>query len=466
VAKTVGSDPFAEYALYHAELRSVLADVAAGGRPDAAVAAHLDGLAYQRLRKSVPLEARRASSTFFTSSALRARLVAPYRDLLARGATILDPACGIGDLFIAALELLPTSWSAARVRRQVADCFFGREIIPLLADVAGDRLQMAVDLAYPRRGEVSTLRLPLIRAGNGLERDVPYASAQLVLLNPPYGRKPLPQPTYWAEGLVSEAAPFTLNVLERCRSGTNVAVILPDVLRSGSRYAKWREAVEKLAIIDSIDLVGLFDPWTDVDVFMVHLRVRPSQRSSILSVARTVWHGEIRTDETVTRLGDVASVSIGDVVPHRHDEIGPEVPYLAIPSTPIGAIIATAPKRRFDGRLHQAPFVIVRRTSAPTRGAGSRIASSLVHTKLGAVAVENHLIVIKPHISTLAACKRLINQLNDPAVTVWLDLRLRTRHLTKKAIAEIPIPVLAKEATANDGSTSARSATKGSQSIC
>jgi hypothetical protein len=116
------------------------------------------------------------------------------------------------------------------------------------------------------------------------------------------------------------------------------------------------------------------------------------------------------------------------------------VPYLTIPSTPIGATVETAPKRRFIGRLHVAPFVVIRRTSAPTRGGGPRIASSLVHTKLGAVAVENHLIIIKPHAGTLVACRQLIKQLSDPNVTAWLDKRLRTRHLTKQALLEIPLP--------------------------
>jgi hypothetical protein len=69
----------------------------------------------------------------------------------------------------------------------------------------------------------------------------------------------------------------------------------------------------------------------------------------------------------------------------------------------------------------------------------------VVHKKLGAVAVENHLIVIKPNAGTLAACRRLRKQLNDPSVTAWLDMRLRTRHLTKQALLELPLPELSPE---------------------
>jgi N-6 DNA Methylase len=441
VPTSVGSVEFATYSQYHAELRDALAEVLAGTISDPlSFAKHLDGLAYQRLRQAVPVEARRSSSTFFTSSSLRARLVAPYRELVARDTLVLDPTCGAGDLLIAALELLPDSWTAARIRRHVASHFCGRELIPVLAAVARDRLQLAVSMASPSRGKVEAFSTPKIQAGDGLGADVPYASARLVLLNPPYGRKILSQPTHWAEGLTSQAAPFTIHVLENCRNNTRVAAILPDVLRSGSRYRKWRDEVEKLAIIDELEVVGLFDSWTDIDVFIAHLRVRPRRRSPVSADASFDWHSMIPPTQRDISLGDIASVSIGDVVPHRHKEEGPEVPYLTVHSTPIGETITTAPKRKFVGRLHKAPFIVIRRTSAPTRAGGARIASSIVHSTLGSVAVENHLIVVKPNASTLSACRRLRKQLGDPAVTAWLDKRLRTRHLTKEALLELPLP--------------------------
>src|SRR5450631_829851 len=93
------SDAFAGYLAYHSELAGVLSDVAAGAALEPLDAtAHLDGLAYHRFRQSVPVETRRSFSTFFTSSGLRAQLVAPYRNVIRRGATVLDPACGVGDL--------------------------------------------------------------------------------------------------------------------------------------------------------------------------------------------------------------------------------------------------------------------------------------------------------------------------------------------------------------------------------
>lgn len=435
-----GTDAFAAYLTYREELASVLlgTDAEASSINEQA-AAHLDGLPYQRLRQGIPVEVRRSYSTFFTSSALRTRLVAPYQNLVSTGAAVLDPACGAGDLLLAAIGALPRTWTAAKLRRHVAARFHGRELVPVLAEVARDRLQLAVAMVTHSGYPPTTISLPKVRAGDGLGADVEYARAELVLLNPPYGRVVLPQSEDWGEGLTSEAAPFTLGVLRRCQAGTYVAAILPDVLRSGSRYRKWRDQVEKVADVEQVEVIGLFDAWTDIDVFIMHMRVRAWQGAPRAGRSNA-WCGDLHAEPSAVALADVADVSVGDVVPHRHPEAGPSVPYLSVHSAPIGATVRSAPTRRFAGRLHQAPFVAVRRTSAPTRGRGSRIATSIVDGQLGLVAVENHLIVVKPRVDGIEACLQLSKQLTHPSVTAWLEGRLRTRHLTKQAMLEIPMP--------------------------
>lgn len=436
-----GSDPFAGYQVYRDELKALLERFSNDARIDySGAAAHLDGLAYDKLRQNVSVQTRRAYNTFFTSSLLRTRLVTPYRTIIARGATVLDPTCGVGDLLIAATDFLPRKWSGSRISQHIATHFYGRETVPMLTAVAQDRLRLAIKLRDPLESSQSQLSLPLIRTGDGLANDVPYNDARLVLLNPPYGRQVAPASIKWAEGLLSQAAPFTLDVLTRCKAGTYIAAILPDVLRSGSRYAKWRELVSQLAYIEKIESVGLFDIWTDVDVFILTMRAR-NKDSQFAKTFTTPWY-ESKSPGDQTTLAELANVSVGDVVPHRHAEAGPEVPYLSIHSVPIGATVTHAPTRAFQGRLHQTPFIVVRRTSAPTREGASRLAPSLISEKLGMVAVENHLIIIKPHASGIAECSKLMQQLRHPSVTTWLNARLRTRHITKPALLEIPLPNL------------------------
>jgi hypothetical protein len=432
---------FSAYHTYREELAKVVASLASGGGGDpksVQVGAHLDGLPYERLRRDIPLNVRRGNNTFFTSSELRARLVAPHRNRIARGASVLDPACGIGDLLLAAQELLPRSWSAGKRRDHIATRFHGRDLVDVLIDIAKDRIELAVMVSSRRPSSNEGVSYRNISPGNGLHAQVPYELVDLVLLNPPFGRIVLPSRQRWAEGLTSEAAPFTLDVLRRVKPGAFVSAILPDVLRSGSRYAHWRREVESIADVAGIEVVGLFDPWTDVDVFIAHFRSRV-KRKNIAGTNKT-WYGGTGAHLSVQSMGSVATISVGDVVPHRDPEVGPEVPYLTVDSVPVGATIHTAPKRRYPGRLHGTPFIVARRTSAPTRGPGPRLAMSVVAPSLGEVAVENHLIVIRPIVNSLGNCEELMKQLSDASVTEWLNSRIRTRHLTKQALLELPLP--------------------------
>lgn len=57
----------------------------------------------------------------------------------------------------------------------------------------------------------------------------------------------------------------------------------------------------------------------------------------------------------------------------------------------------------------------------------------------GPVAVENHLIVLKPKDGRYSTCRWLLKALKSPAVTEWLDIRIRCRHLTVGALGEVPL---------------------------
>ncbi|MEV4674627.1 N-6 DNA methylase [Actinomadura sp. NPDC049382] len=425
-------DRFGAYGAYNDELLRLLSGGSSTDRT--AVSQHLDGLAYRWLRQTVDVDTRRKHSTFFTGSALRAELLQPYKSLIEKGATVLDPACGAGDLLIQALSLVPRRWPEDKYCNYVERCIYGRDLVSLLVEVAENRLLLQSQLS---RGKSLSVSMHGIQTGDGLHEDVPYGETDLVLLNPPFARVRLPARTAWGEGLTSQAAPFTLEVLSRCRPGTRVAAILPDVLRSGSRYQRWRNHVGMLATVTSIKPVGLFDPWTDVDVFIAHFEVSGNSSQK----TQSYWPALDQASDSSVRLGEVATVSIGDVVPHRHSHEGPSVPYLTVHDVPVGSLVTSAPSRQFEGRLHQAPFLLVRRTSAPTRRGEKRLAVAMVDEKLDKVAVENHLIVIKPT-SEQPDCRALYEALQDSSVTEWLDRRIRTRHLTKAALLELPLPTL------------------------
>ena len=425
---------------YNDELRGLLALLVRGGDPSGAAlraaATNLDGRAGREFRRLVPLGDRRDAGTFFTGSDLRARAIARYRPAIAAGVHAVDPACGMGDLLLAAADLIPTTWTPSRRAAHARAFLHGRDIHAPLVGAAAARLALwsAVAGAAPADPD----RWP-VEIGDAFGEDLDWSRFGLVLLNPPYAATRLPDRQGWATGSVTGAAPFTLDVVRRTRPGARIAAILPDVLRTGARYAKWRAEIDRLADLEDVDIVGPFDKWTDVDVFVAHLRRRGPRTAA---AGTGSWY---QVEETThERLGDIVTVSVGDVVPHRDVPAGPTSPYLTVDCLPAWATtLRTGNTVRHGGRLHEPPFVVLRRTSAPTRSPGAVRARAAVYTGPGPVAVENHLLVLKPpSAGGVDACMRLAVGFAEPAVTDWLDRRLRLRHLTVTALRDLPTALL------------------------
>jgi SAM-dependent methyltransferase len=368
-------------------------------------------------------------------------LVAPLGRRIRDQTRVVDPACGAGDLLLAAADTLPRGWGAERRWEHLAEHFLGVDIVPELVEAARLRLALACSDVRLGASRPSASDAP-VRTGDSLRHTEWVEEADIVLLNPPYARRRLEEDVPWGVGLQTQAAFFMHEMVRLTRPGTHIAAILPDVLRAGPRYERWRTHISAKAEIHSAEPVGVFDSWTDIDVFIL----RAVTRSASHPRRRKHWHADTMNSigpESKT-LGDVASVAIGDVVPHRHkDSRGPVVAYITVKEAPADGR-ATVPKtRRFAGRLHAAPFLVVRRTSAPTRGQGARLRPTFVPSSLGQVAVENHLVVIRPNDSTEASCRALAIALRHPSVTDWLDDAVRTRHLTSSALLSLPVKMAA-----------------------
>ena len=54
------------------------------------------------------------------------------------------------------------------------------------------------------------------------------------------------------------------------------------------------------------------------------------------------------------------------------------------------------------------------------------------------VAIENHLVVFLPRDGTVESCRQLMLRLRSSRTDAWLNARLRCRHLTTSALAEMP----------------------------
>ena len=205
--------------------------------------------------------------------------------------------------------------------------------------------------------------------------------------------------------------------------------ILPDVLRSGSRYTAWRACVEAHARLGRLQLLGQFDRWADVDVFSLELQVSRSGPAS----AEAWGYPVLEVPGTVR---DHFVVSVGRVVPYRDEERGPRYRYIHARNLPPWQVDSKPREwRRHTGEPFKPPFVVVRRTSRA--GQTSRSVGTIVIGE-EPVAVENHLLVLAPIDGTVARCQQLLEVLRSPRSNEWFDQRIRCRHLTAAALRQLP----------------------------
>ena len=418
-----------DYGEYVSRLRELLVAVADDGLicHRNAVEAALDGQAAEELKNLVQLPVRRSRGAFFTGSELRRRAVSGSRDR--DGVVYFDPACGAGDLLVEAALRMPSRGSFEGTVRAWGERLLGCDVEPDFVETAKLRLLLAA--AYRSRQRVPRqIRVgvfPGLFVGDGRSQPQFAKKSDHILINPPFGYVKAPDATAWASGRVSEAAVFLENVLEYVPVDMMVTAILPDVLRSGTRYRKWRSMVESLVEVSAVEIHGVFDETTDIDVFVLR-----GTRSDLVKHSKVRWVPQHRG----TSVGDFFKIHVGAVVPHRDPESGPSYPFIwsrRLPSS--GSFDPGGESRQFTGRTFSPPFVAIRRTSRP--GQRRRVSGVLIVGDRS-VAVENHLLVALPRDGTESSCLDLIDVLEDQRTKDWLDQLIRTRHLTVSAVRDLP----------------------------
>ena len=391
----------------------------------------LDGEPHRVLRERVPQPELRQQGAYFTGPKF-ARRVATAATAGSETAPVYhDPACGAGDLLLAVARRLRRQRSFPATLKawgaQLSGCDLSADFVRLakarLTLLAAQRCRVRPPLDSAASDDV----FPNIIVADSLASSRCWAGGEVIVMNPPFGYTSAPAGCTWATGRVNTAALFVDRAIQDVSDGGRIVALLPDVLRSGSRYVAWRETTQALGCVTRETPLGLFDPWTDVDVYLFHFEKKTCRHSSC----------EARpTRKPTFGVGKRFLVHVGPVVPHRHAEEGPAVRYIHARSLPAWKECADLQEtRRFSGRVFDPPFVTVRRTSRPD--GGRRAVATLV---LGAdpVAVENHLIVLLPKDGEVQSCRQLVHRLRSAKTDAWLDSRLRCRHLTTRALAEMP----------------------------
>lgn len=397
------------------------------------ISAALDGQTSTILRNSLSITVLRDTGVFFTNLKLASDLLTLVEGQIDND-TFLDPTCGVGDLLLARARTLPIEKDLETTLLHWGAKLQGWDLYPQFTKIARARLAL---LAIQRGASIRPLRMPLedlfpkIHTCNGLTYAEPI-SASCMLINPPYGSILAPLDCTWARGKVSRAALFMDKYIKDAPIGTKIIAILPDVLRTGSRYRKWRRSIEQHTRIETVKIVGRFDKATDVDVFLLHLT-----KCGQTTEHDCLWWAECNTGTVPgAQLADDFEIHVGSVVPHRDPEDGPNLAYVHARGLPHWQTVKRITLRRRCSSIgFTPPFVVVRRTSSPRdkyRVVGTIIAGKRI------VAVENHLIVLQPKSGSLTKCTELLENLRDPRTNDWINERIRCRHLTISALRELP----------------------------
>ena len=423
-----------EFANHVTELSELLRDQVRTARSNRAlkakIAAALDGQPSERLRALVSVERLRTDGVFFSGSPLAKRALRVLAGELTESSRIYDAACGAGDLLLACANHLPTRRTLHDTLKLWGQCLIGRDIHAEFISAAKYRLTLlAINRGVRPTFIEPTRYFQKLRVGRGeLDKRCLHKATHLVL-NPPFGHTVAPVECSWKRGRVSMAAVFLESCLENVLPGTRVIAILPDVLRSGTGYAAWRDVIAGLCDIRRVVIYGRFARWADVDVFILDARRTAEDRCT----RRRSWPSLASSPQSLKQSFDI---SVGSVVDYRDEAKGPWMRFLCTRNSPRWTTINEInTRRRTTQKGVTPPFVVVRRTSSPS---DRERASATIVTGTHPVAVENHLIVLRPKDRSFRSCKELLKVLRDYRTSAWLNKRIRCRHLTVAAVGEIP----------------------------
>ena len=374
------------------------------------------------------------NGVYFTSQHLAGLAIDPLtkrREVLRR--PVFDPTCGAGDLLLRWADDLPVSTDLEATIESWEPLLTGCELFPEFLRVARRRLVLKAIARGARLKGARPLNVDKLFRGLrvGDARLQPNLDPLLTLvMNPPFSMVSSADDCEWSSGKVSLAGVFFELLLKRASPKTPVVAILPDVLRTGTRYERWRSVISARLRIARIQPYGRFDPHADIDVFIIE-GVVDSKTSNPVKW----WQNAM--EPTTRTISDLFNVSVGAVVPHRDPHIGDWSPIATSKTIPAWKIVRKIEtRRRFKGTKVEPPFVTVRRTSSPRDP--ERAIGSLVICQ-DPVAVENHLLVLKPQDGTSKTCEFILRNLKDARTKVWLDNRIRCRHLTVSALRALPI---------------------------
>lgn len=392
------------------------------------ISALIDGGVSQGINEVLGRERRRSDGIFFSGPMWASRL----REAIPHGPFIrfFDPSCGVGDLLLEVARLDTVACELAETLADWEKRYQGADLHAPLAAVAWSRLQALAVRRHAAEGECVTVlnqRNIGFNALDSLEGPWQLQAGDCILMNPPYNSVLSPSWSKTCNGRVTAAALFLERAITDAPPGTAIVALLPEVIRSGSRFEQLRDLMASTCTVHRFEPQGRFSNEADIDVAVLSITKCDAAWSQ--SVVKVEGPG-------IRILDDLASVGVGTVVPYRALSGLARRPYVDVERAPVWKEIFPGARERYLGRAFKPPFVVVRRTSSP--GDRERARATVVRGK-EPVMVENHLLVLIPKRQTLKNCRDLMRVLRDQRTTSWLNEMLRCRHLTVRVMKQLPI---------------------------
>jgi hypothetical protein len=377
---------------------------------------------------------RKSNGVFFTCESLSAKVADKIKPELQAGASVLDPACGSGDLLLACSKYMPRKKSLTETINYWSSRFHGVDLYPDFVRSAKARLALAAahGANSKKRSGLCSNTFSRLIAQDFLKSNEIVREVDCIVTNPPFGQIDLTGLVDWGTGKGQLAALFIDQIINNAIDGQRVVAILPDVLRSGERYRKWRKFIQKNAMNINVEIFGRFNSEADVDVFILDFCIDKKNDSPEFSEWFEISRQKRNPEATVSK---AFNVSVGPVVPHRDLESGKKIPFVDARCAPIWKEFEPSEKRGYECTLKSPPFVVVRRTSSPEDK--SRVKASIVRG-CAPVAVENHLIVLEPKDGKLKTCRQFLQTAKTDQFSIILNEDIRCRHLTVRSIKNLP----------------------------
>lgn len=384
------------------------------------------------IRQCVSIDEMREAGSFFTGQELATKITRLFDKAVTANSVILDPTCGAGNLLIECSRMLGVEETLSQTLMLWGNILRGFDIHESFIEAT--KLRLIIEAL--NRGVINDCTIEEaisyflnIKVVDALTIDkIDVEDVTHVIMNPPFSIWESPNKNYWKIGKINAAGIVFDHYLRILPKKCSIVAILPDVLRSGSRYNLFRDFCS-LKISAKYIPWGRFNSKTQVDVFILSGSIITEENNK-----KIMWQEAL---EPYTPLSDKYDVCTGPLVAYRDIESGNEYPYFHSKNTLAWETITDVNQtRKFKGKVISPPFVLIKRTSAP--GDRYRATATLINLKT-MVAVENHLIVVKPKNNSLSDCKKLMNILRSENTNNFLNKRIRLRHLTIQMVKDIPI---------------------------